>query len=387
MNIAFIHDIFPAGGAERVTIDIATYLSSLDRDYNIFVYCQGITHELMTPNISEVMTIKTLRVKTNAEKSHKIEKLIVSDKIDIVVQVVHRLADIEGIRRRTGVKVVMANHGEPFWQRYRIIHKKKLHSPIAWALYKRFWYVNMGHAMKKAISITQKNYNSCDAYVVLCDEYKNAICQRLGLIPEQSHIIPIGNSERLVDDVCYDKENIIMYCGRLYNATKAIDALLRIWKRVQGELTDWKLVLVGDGPDRESLQKQVASDKLERVVFAGWTADVASYYRKASIVCLTSRTESWGLALTEAQTNGVIPIAYCCSEGVKSILSPSGINGFTVTPGDEEEYARVLLTVVNMSEVEKMKIRKNVVKKALEYSPETVGKQWDQLFTGLCRTE
>ena len=387
MNIAFIHDIFPAGGAERVTIDIATYLSSLDRGYNIFVYCQGITHELMTPNISEVMTIRTLRVKTNAEKSHKIEKLIVSDKIDIVVQVVHRLADIEGIRRRTGVKVVMANHGEPFWQRYRIIHKKKLHSPIAWALYKRFWYVNMGHAMKKAISITQKNYNSCDAYVVLCDEYKNAICQRLGLIPEQSHIIPIGNSERPVDDVCYDKENIIMYCGRLYNATKAIDALLRIWKRVQGELIDWKLVLVGDGPDRESLQKQVASDKLERVVFAGWTADVASYYRKASIVCLTSRTESWGLALTEAQTNGVIPIAYCCSEGVKAILSPSGINGFTVTPGDEEEYARVLLTVVNMSEVEKMKIRKNVVKKALEYSPETVGKQWDQLFTGLCRTE
>lgn len=387
MNIAFIHDIFPAGGAERVTIDIATYLSSLDRGYNIFVYCQGITHELMTPNISEVMTIRTLRVKTNAEKSHKIEKLIVSDKIDIVVQVVHRLADIEGIRRRTGVKVVMANHGEPFWQRYRIIHKKKLHSPIAWALYKRFWYVNMGHAMKKAISITQKNYNSCDAYVVLCDEYKNAICQRLGLIPEQSHIIPIGNSERPVDDVCYDKENIIMYCGRLYNATKAIDALLRIWKRVQGELTDWKLVLVGDGPDRESLQKQVASDKLERVVFAGWTADVASYYRKASIVCLTSRTESWGLALTEAQTNGVIPIAYCCSEGVKAILSPSGINGFTVTSGDEEEYARVLLTVVNMSEVEKMKIRKNVVKKALEYSPETVGKQWDQLFTGLCRTE
>lgn len=387
MNIAFIHDIFPAGGAERVTIDIATYLSSLDRGYNIFVYCQGITHELMTPNISEVMTIRTLRVKTNAEKSHKIEKLIVSDKIDIVVQVVHRLADIEGIRRRTGVKVVMANHGEPFWQRYRIIHKKKLHSPIAWALYKRFWYVNMGHAMKKAISITQKNYNSCDAYVVLCDEYKNAICQRLGLIPEQSHIIPIGNSERPVDDVCYDKENIIMYCGRLYNATKAIDALLRIWKRVQGELTDWKLVLVGDGPDRESLQKQVASDKLERVVFAGWTADVASYYRKASIVCLTSRTESWGLALTEAQTNGVIPIAYCCSEGVKAILSPSGINGFTVTPGDEEEYARVLLTVVNMSEVEKMKIRRNVVKKALEYSPETVGKQWDQLFTGLCSTE
>lgn len=387
MNIAFIHDIFPAGGAERVTIDIATYLSSLDKGYNIFVYCQGITHELMTPNISEVMTIRTLRVKTNAEKSHKIEKLIVSDKIDIVVQVVHRLADIEGIRRRTGVKVVMANHGEPFWQRYRIIHKKKLHSPIAWALYKRFWYVNMGHAMKKAISITQKNYNSCDAYVVLCDEYKNAICQRLGLIPEQSHIIPIGNSERPVDDVSYDKENIIMYCGRLYNATKAIDALLRIWKRVQGELTDWKLVLVGDGPDRESLQKQVASDKLERVVFAGWTADVASYYRKASIVCLTSRTESWGLALTEAQTNGVIPIAYCCSEGVKAILSPSGINGFTVTPGDEEEYARVLLTVVNMSEVEKMKIRKNVVKKALEYSPETVGKQWDQLFTGLCSTE
>ena len=384
MNIAFIHDIFPAGGAERVTIDIATYLSSLNKDYNIFVYCQGITDELMTDNISEVMTIRCLNVKTNIEKSQEIEKLIISDKIDIVVQVVHRLYDIEGIRSRTGVKVVMANHGEPFWQRFRIIHKKKLHAPIAWALFKKFWYVNMGRAMRKAIEITRVNYNSSDAYVVLCEEYKNAICEKLGLIPEQSHIVPIGNSERPVDDVCYDKENIIMYCGRLYNATKAIDGLLRIWKRVQGELTDWKLVLVGDGPNRDSLQKQVASDKLERVEFAGWTADVASYYRKASIVCLTSRTESWGLALTEAQTNGAIPIAYGCSEGVKAILSPSGVNGFIVTPGDEKEYARTLLTVANMSEQEKRIIRRNVVKKALEYSPETVGDQWAQLFTRLC---
>ena len=178
-----------------------------------------------------------------------------------------------------------------------------------------------------------------------------------------------------------------MYSGRLYNATKAIDALLRVWKRVQGELTDWKLVLVGDGPDRGSLQKQVASDKLERVEFAGWTADVASFYRKASIVCLTSRTESWGLALTEAQTNGAIPVAYGCSEGVKAILSPSGVNGFIVSPGNENEYARTLLTVANMSEQEKMIIRRNVVKKALEYSPETVGEQWAQLFTGLCRKQ
>ena len=40
-RIAFIHNRFPAGGAERITIDIASYLSGFGK-YEVFVYASRI---------------------------------------------------------------------------------------------------------------------------------------------------------------------------------------------------------------------------------------------------------------------------------------------------------------------------------------------------------
>jgi glycosyltransferase involved in cell wall biosynthesis len=307
----------------------------------------------------------------------------VEDSIDVLVQVVHKVYDVEGIKQRTGVKVVMSNHGEPFWQRYRFSAKKAARNPLAWKLYLRFVYECCGRAMKKAIRQTEINYKSCDAYTVLCDSYKSTICRRLGLDELESHIVVIGNSEPAVADVCFDKEKLIMYCGRIYNSTKRVDRLLRIWKFVQDEMPDWKLVIVGDGSDRPAVERQIRDQKIERVSITGWIADVASYYRRASVCCLTSQTESWGLTLTEAQVNGVIPVAFGCSAGVRSILEPSGVNGYIVPPYDEKKYADTLLHIAHMADEQLLELRKNVVAKATEYSVDTVGTKWKDLFDSL----
>lgn len=383
MNIAFVHDSFPSGGAERITIDISRYLRLSCSGYRIFVYCQALTEELLTDEVSDLITVRKLDCRTNVEKSKLIEKCILDDSIDVLVQVVHKVHDVEGIKLRTGVKVVMSNHGEPFWQRYRFSAKKAAKNPLAWKLYLRFIYECCGRAMKKAIKQTKVNYMSCDAYTVLCDSYRSTICRRLRLDEADSHIVVIGNSEPAVADVCYDKEKLIMYCGRIYNSTKRVDRLLRIWKRVQKDMPDWRLVIVGDGPDRSAVEKQIRDYKIERVSITGWTADVASYYRRASVCCLTSQTESWGLALTEAQVNGVIPVAFGCSAGVRSILEPSGVNGYPVPPYDEKKYAETLLHIACMDDSQLLELRKNVVAKAAEYSVDTVGAKWKDLFDSL----
>lgn len=383
MNVAFVHDVFPSGGAERMTVDIARYLNTHDNEFNIYVYCQDINKVLLTDSICDVVNVRHIRCKNNTEKAEQIEKYIISDNIDVIVQVVHRVKGIEAIKERTGVKVVMSNHGEAFWQRFRYIAKKKKRYPILWNLGLRFFYENCGYAMNKAIKTTKRNYDCSDAYTVLCEEYKNNICNRLNLRPDQSHIHVIGNPEHPVSNVCFDKEKIIMYCGRLYNSTKRVDRLLRIWKRVQNELNDWRLILVGDGPDRSVLEKQIVDDSLSRVEIVGWVADVNEYYKKSSILCITSQTESWGLALTEAQANGVIPIAFDCSAGVRAILSPSGENGFLITPFKEQEYARTLIRVAKMDIANQMYIRNNVVKASQRYSLEAVGEQWVRLLNSL----
>ena len=47
-KVAFVHDIFPGGGAERVTIDIAKYLSGHNLGYKCYVFTPEVVEELTT---------------------------------------------------------------------------------------------------------------------------------------------------------------------------------------------------------------------------------------------------------------------------------------------------------------------------------------------------
>ncbi len=385
VTVAFVHNRFPAGGAERITIDIARYLKGVD-GYRVYVYTTRINKMLMPEESDEILTIRHIPSQAiPARRSAAIEKLIVSDGVDILVQVGKSLEGIDGIRKRTGCKSVVACHGEPFWQRYAIANRRKkgLIRKAMWILFNKRRYEKGNLAMKKAVQRTRTDYLNCDAYVVLCKPYIEQVADILGYDAATSHIYAIENSDLPVRDVCWKKENIIMFCGRFENWSKRIDRLLRIWGKVQGRLPQWRLLLVGDGPDAPMLRKMAEELKLERISFEGMQKDVSRYYDKASVVAMTSETEGWGLALSEAQARGCIGIAFECSSGVAEILQPDGECGFLVPPFDEEAYAGTLLRIASMTEQEQMRIRTNAVNKRLQYTPELIAEKWRLLFDRL----
>lgn len=247
-KIAFVHDVFPGGGAERVTLDIAEYLSQHRPDYQCYVLTPHIIEELNTEDVKRNITIIPIQ-KRKKERSKDVERLIVSEKIDLIVQVVQPVMHIRDICKRTGCKSIFANHGEPFWERYSIIRRRKksiFFKPL-WRLYWERYFVDKRHAHSIAIERTRRNYNDCDAYTVLCEGYKQEICSTLGIEPKNSKIHAIENSERIVENPTFEKEKIIMFCGRLENTSKRIDRLLRIWGKIQHRLLDYKLLIVGDG--------------------------------------------------------------------------------------------------------------------------------------------
>lgn len=383
-RVAFVHDIFPGGGAERVTIDIAQFISQNNPNYQFFVYTPKVVDDLYTDEVKKCITVKRVS-KSRSMRSREIEKYVVSDGINLLIQVVQPVKDIAGIRSRTGCKVIYANHGEPFWERYSVIkHRKKslLYKPF-WKLFWKRYYVDKGNALKLVSKRVKRIHSTCDAYTVLCSDYKHEISKGIGIEPQTSKIVVIENSERVVDNVSYDKEKIILFCGRLENTSKRLDRLLRIWGRVQHTLSDYRLVIVGDGSYRADMQRQIVKEGLERVDMVGRHSNVEQFYRKASIVCLTSQTEGWGLCLTEGQAHGCIPVAFGCSSGVKDILSPSGVNGFVVTPFDEEEYAKTLIHIASMSDEQRDVIRRNVVAKRAQYTPDVIMKKWADLIESL----
>ena len=384
-KVAFVHNGFPAGGAERITVDIARYLKSVG-GYHVYVYTTKVDQTLVTKELSDIMTIRLIPSQAiQTRRSAAVEKYIVEDGIDVLVQVTKALKGIEEIRKRTGCRTVVACHGEPFWQRHAITFRRQkgLVRKMMWNLYNRKRYEDGTLAMRKAVERTRREYDVSDAYTVLCEPYKDQIAAELGIDAATSQIYPIENPERLVEDVCWEKENVVMFCGRFENWSKRVDRLLRIWSKVQERLPQWRLVLVGDGADGAMLRQMAQDLDLQRVSFEGMQKNIAGYYDRASVVAMTSETEGWPLALSEAQAYGCIGIAFGCTAGVSEILGTDGECGFVVPPFDEDKYAETLVKIASMSEDEKMRIRRNAVERRRRYAPEVIAEKWRQLFDSL----
>lgn len=387
IRIAFIHGSFPAGGAERITIDIARYLSGFD-GYEVYVLATRISEHLLTSDIMNVVRLRRIPSQGIPRRRAKaIERIVAVENIDILVQVSKSLPGIEGIIRRTGCRTIVACHGEPFWQRHMITYRRQkgIVRRIMWELFNKRRFADGTLAMRMAKERTLRDYDSCDAYTVLCDSYKKETETALGLDPSKSHILVVENPERPVPDVNFNKEKMLLFCGRFENWSKRIDRLLRIWGMVQDRLPDWRLVLVGDGPAGGMLRKMAEEAGLERVSFEGMRADAHEYYKRASIVCLVSETEGWPLALTEAQAHGCIGIGFGCTSGVKEILEPDGECGFIVPPFDENAYAETLLKVASLDSETELAIRSRSVEKRLAYSPDIIAEKWKALFDSLMR--
>ena len=381
-RIAFVHNSFPAGGAERVTMDIARHLKAIG-GYEFFVYATRLAKDLIPEDIGSLLTIHLIPSQAiQSRRSRQIEKFIVADDIDILVTVGKSIHDVSGIKERTGVKVILACHGEPFWQRHVITHRRQkgLLRRILWNIYNKRRFADGTLAMQMAMTRTMRDYLQCDAYTVLCDSYKAELLTTLDIDRANNHFHVIENSEQPVNPICYEKEKMILFCGRLENWSKRVDRLLRIWSTIQHQLPDWQLVIVGDGPADEALRAMAQELKLERIHFEGHHKDMSRYYREASVVCLTSETEGWPLALTEAQAHGCIGVAFGATSGIKDILSPHGECGFIVPSFNEDAYADTLIQIAHLSKEEEHAIRKKSVEKRLQYAPHIIAEKWRELF-------
>ena len=384
-NIAFVHGRFPAGGAERVTIDIARYLHQFEGEYNVLVYASKINGGEYLESVKQYFTLKRLpKQLLKSQQKKKIVDFIKEDKIDILVLVSRSTNGIQQVRE-LGCKVIYANHGEPFWQRYAIIHRRQ-NGPLKrllWFLFNKRRFQDGRKAKAMAVKRTLNDYYNSDKYVVLCNSYKEEIISTAAIADKEQHILHIENCELPVQNLNLEKEKTILFCGRFEHWSKRVDRLLRIWKLVQHELPQWKLQLLGDGPALGKMKEYAAELGLERVHFEGKRSNVADYYAKASVIALTSQTEGWPLALTEGRSHGCIPIAFDCTAGINEIISRPGENGFLIPKYDEQEFAKALLKIASLSKEEELEIRQNAIQTSLQFSPDKIYHKWKNLFDSL----
>ncbi|MFL6610931.1 MAG: glycosyltransferase [Pseudomonas sp.] len=97
--------------------------------------------------------------------------------------------------------------------------------------------------------------------------------------------------------------------GRLVDK-KGFATLLDAFARIAVEQSDWRLVIVGEGPARQALQARIAlPDLAGRVLLTGHLEDVAQLYKAFDWVLIPSFEEGLGLILQEAILAGVPVLA------------------------------------------------------------------------------
>lgn len=178
----------------------------------------------------------------------------------------------------------------------------------------------------------------------------------------------------------YQKEKVVLYVGRLEYGLKRVDRLLYIWRDVEKQFPDWKLQIVGDGDYRFSFEGLSKHLGLKHVSFDG-TQDPEGYYKNASIICLTSSCEGFGMVLIEAMQYGCVPIAYNSYAALSDIIE-DGVSGYAVAPFNQEEYVTKLSRLMSDDQ-----LRQNMATSAVivpsKFDAHIIAQKWIDLFESL----
>ena len=140
------------------------------------------------------------------------------------------------------------------------------------------------------------------------------------------------------------KEPLVGFIGRM-TAQKGVDTLLRAFVRIEQRQPTARLILAGDGPDRQALMRLAQSLGLRRVMFLGWRTDAATILADIDLLAVPSRWEGFGLVALEAMALGK-PVAASRISALPEIVAP-GETGLLLVPGAVEAWADGLMEILS----------------------------------------
>ena len=143
---------------------------------------------------------------------------------------------------------------------------------------------------------------------------------------------------------------IILSAARLDASSKDFPVLLKAFLKARKSLKA-RLVILGDGPQKEELEKLAKDLNIEKDVwFAGFQKNPYKFMSKSRVFLLSSKFEALPLVLVEAMICGVPVISSDCDFGPREILE-NGKYGILVPTGDAEKMAEAIIKVLTDREL------------------------------------
>lgn len=379
MNIVFFitqkFDI-NAGGVERSTFKLASIFSSYHHRV-LVITCQplhsGCNFEFDLKSISDTKGINLDLFKELLDR-HKVDVLI--NQIGFSIGYTKILLKV---RKEIPYKLIntlrinplnfVHNH-DVFIEQF--LSKKGLsflNSRILRSLILKY------HIFKQRYEL---NYiiKNIDAFILLSDRFKVELYQISKKIKQyDAKIFGINNPFVVpISEPNFDqKENIILFVGRLELIQKRTDLLLNIWKILHSKLTDWEFWIAGDGPEKSHIKKFIKNNDLNRIKYLGQT-DPNPLYQKAKIFHMTSSFEGFGNVLVEAQSYGTVPIMFDSYSAAQDIVIHNN-TGFLIKPFDVDTYVEKTIKLAKNLD-EQVKLGKQAYEHSKKYAYDMTYEKW-----------
>ncbi|HEY8387352.1 MAG TPA: glycosyltransferase family 4 protein, partial [Parasegetibacter sp.] len=157
----------------------------------------------------------------------------------------------------------------------------------------------------------------------------------------------------------------LLFVGRLVDYKRPL-LLAELFNEIQTEepaLNIWKLKIVGSGPQESSI-REISNPNIS---VSGFTdpSQLPSLYNEASVFCLPSVGEHWGVVVHEAALCG-LPLLLSDSVSASSALLIDGYNGFLFATSSRDSFKENLRKIMHCSiaEIHEMGQRSSQMAKA-----------------------
>jgi glycosyltransferase involved in cell wall biosynthesis len=171
---------------------------------------------------------------------------------------------------------------------------------------------------------------------------------------------------------------VLLGVGRLVDE-KAFDRLIRAHVALRRQGLDHHLVILGDGPLRQTLLAQAQALRVADTVFLpGHVNNVADWMAHATVFALSSRYEGFALVVLEALAAGVPVVAMDCPAGPREILQ-DGRYGPLVPEGDEAALTQAIEAQLREPE-QRARLSALGKERARDYAPERIVPKWEALL-------
>lgn len=366
MNIVILIDSMSSGGAERVTANLAnewdkcgwqvTVITLAPKSMDFYELSSDISRIALDLSGESSGTLKAIL--SNLRRVIAIRRELRRLSPDIVLAAMTTssvLAILAGMR--LGIPVIATEHNYPpmipinlFWDRMR-----KWIYPYA----------------ARVVMLTNEGLSWLN----------DKIPRAHGVVIPNPSCYPLAVSEPSLSPAAWitPERRLLLAVGRM-DENKGFDYLLTAFAELATVHRDWDLVILGEGPLRQSLASQVQVRGLEaRVHLPGRVGNVRDWYQRADLYVMSSLAEGFPNTLVEAMTYGCAAVSSDCDTGPRDIIR-HGVDGLLVSPVGNAPALASALDQLMRDDEKRERMGQRAIEIRERYSPENILTMWNKLF-------